>query len=182
MVLLETGISRSELLGLKWDDIDWKESVMYINQGTVNLKDPKDGKYKTISDGLKNSYRKRVIPISRKLLNRLLDKPCIIQVRGQKIHTEYVFHNSVGKVYNPKIWIKCEYNGFMQDMHEEIGIKILHCHELRHTRATLLKDNGVDLFSIAKLMGHSNLDMLSKRYAHNNVETLKKALGMDQEE
>ena len=70
----------------------------------------------------------------------------------------------------------------MQDMHEEIGIKILHCHELRHTRATLLKDNGVDLFSIAKLMGHSNLDMLSKRYAHNNVETLKKALGMDQEE
>lgn len=182
MVLLETGISRSELLGLKWDDIDWKESVMYINQGTVSLKDPKDGKYKTVSDGLKNSYRKRFIPISRKLLDKLLDKPCIIQTKGQKVHTEYIFHNPSGKVYHPKSWVEREYNIFMQDMHKETGVKTLHCHELRHTKATLLKDSGVDLFSIAKLMGHSNLDMLSKRYAHNSVEALKKALGMDQKD
>jgi hypothetical protein len=59
-------------------------------------------------------------------------------------------------------------------------IPILNPHELRHTRATLWKDDGVDLYTIAKLLGHVDLDMLSKRYAHNSIAALKKALKYDQ--
>lgn len=188
IVLLETGISRSELLGLKWEDIDYKDSVIYINQGTVSLSDPETGKYMTVSQGLKNAYRQRFIPISRDLLNMIIAKPCRIPVGGNKrkgiepkiIHTEYIFHGPRGGVYNPRNWSARVYDSFMADMHKAYPeIPILSCHELRHTKATLLKDDGVDLFTIAKILGHSNLDMLSKRYAHNTVEALKKALGLE---
>ena len=56
-------------------------------------------------------------------------------------------------------------------------IKRLTPHELRHTRATLsANDDDVDLFQLAKLLGHSDLNMLIKRYAHTDVEAMRKAL------
>ena len=96
------------------------------------------------------------------------------------IETEYIFHSSTGGMLSPTNWYKRNYKTFMASViaqHPEIPF--LTPHELRHTRATLWKDAGVDLFSIAKLMGHADLDMLAKRYAHNNVETLRKALQID---
>ena len=93
------------------------------------------------------------------------------------IETEYIFHSSTGGMLSPTNWYKRNYKTFMASViaqHPEIPF--LTPHELRHTRATLWKDAGVDLFSIAKLIGHADLDMLAKRYAHNNVETLRKAL------
>jgi integrase len=67
----------------------------------------------------------------------------------------------------------------MRDLHEDHPeVPILTTHELRHTRTTLLKDAGTDLFSIARLLGHVDVNMLIKRYAHDNVETLRKTLGV----
>ena len=76
-------------------------------------------------------------------------------------------------------WTNRVFKPFMRDLQKSYpDVPALNPHELRHTRATLWKDDGVDLFSIAKLLGHSDLDMLAKRYAHNNVDTLKRALGL----
>ncbi len=188
MVLLETGISRSELLGIRWENIDFANQVLYIEQGTVDVRDPEQKTYKTVSAGLKNEYRRRAIPISKELCERLQKLPRNVQYGGNKkkgtppkeIQTDFVFHSPEGKAYSPKNWMNRVYKPFMEDMHRENPkVAMLNPHELRHTRATLWKDAGVDLFSIAKLLGHSDLDMLAKRYAHNNIETLKKALGME---
>ena len=81
---------------------------------------------------------------------------------------------------SPTNWYKRNYKSFMAAViAEHPEVPFLTPHELRHTRATLWKDEGVDLFSIAKLMEHADLDMLAKRYAHNNVDTLRKALKLD---
>ena len=67
----------------------------------------------------------------------------------------------------------------MKDLHAAYpNIPILSPHELRHTAATLWKDAGVDVYSIAKLGGWADLDMIAKRYAHNNIDSLKAALGL----
>lgn len=186
LVLLETGISRSELLGLRWEDFDEQNQILYIRQGASQFKDPVTGEWTMAASGLKNAYRERAIPLSADLTERLRAKPKTIYVGrnqhknkpGLPVNTEYIFHSSTGKLFSPDNWRGRHYDSFMDALVlKHPDIPKLTPHELRHTRATLWKDQGVDLFTISKLLGHSDLDMLAKRYAHNNIETLRKALG-----
>lgn len=188
LVLLRTGISRSELLGLKWDDFDAETGTLHITQGLVQYHNAENDQWELVSDGLKNSFRCRPIPIDAELTALLKAKPKIIPVGGNKkkgipptmTATEFIFHSSTGGMLSPTNWYKRSYKPFMEQViRDHAEIPFLTPHELRHTRATLWKDDGVDLFSIAKLMGHADLDMLAKRYAHNNVDTLRKALGLE---
>jgi integrase len=183
-------MSRSELTGLDRDnDIDAVNNVIHIRSGTVDIKDVKTNKYKVLTAGLKNQYRERDVPVKRFVIDLILAKPKEISFGGnkkKKIHpktvtTKYVVSSPTGQVYSPHNWYRRVYQPFMQEMHaDHPDIPILNPHELRHTRATLWKDEGIDLYTIAKLLGHVDLDMLSKRYAHNSIAALKKALKYDQ--
>ena len=51
-----------------------------------------------------------------------------------------------------------------------------HFHDLRHTFATRLVQNGVDLYKVQKLLGHKNIAM-TQRYAHHYPESLPRARG-----
>lgn len=190
-VLLETGISRSELLGLRWKDLDANACTLTIRQGLVEAKDPDSGKRKIITDGLKTDYRARVIPITQELADALNTKPRIVERANRKYSTryeqplqpEFIFHSPAGLPQRPNNWMHRIYTPIMAAMHEvHPEIPILSPHELRHTRATLWKDAGVDLYTIAKTLGHGDLDMLAKRYAHDNLEVRRTALGLSPDE
>lgn len=189
-MLLETGISRSELLGIKWEDFDEKENVIYIEQGTVQYTDPETDKWVLSSEGLKNEYRRRPIPISPELAQQLREKPHIIMAGGNKkrgipphpVKTTHIFHSPTGCVYSPTNWDKRTYKVFMDKfLTKHPDMPALTPHELRHTRATIWEEQGIDLFVNAKLLGHADLRMLAKRYAHSNVGSLKRALGYDKD-
>ena len=49
-------------------------------------------------------------------------------------------------------------------------------HKLRHTRATLWIAQGIEPYMVARLLGHSDLKMLTKIYDHTSEETLRNAL------
>lgn len=185
-VLLETGISRSELLGILMDgDVDFKRNIIYIEQGLVEQKNSDTSKWEIVVDGLKNNYRRRPIPIPQRLSDRLASKSRVIYVGGNKkknipgntVRPKYMFHSPNGLPYSPNNWYKRVYKVFMQDMQKKYSdIPFLTPHELRHSVATILNFRTGDVFSIAKLLGHVNLDMLSKRYAHPDVEVIRKRL------
>lgn len=190
LILAETAITRSELLGIKWENLDFENKILNIEQGAANVKSVDDNIWRTEADGLKNEYRRRMIPvIDDDVWKMLKARPRKVYVGSrtnrknrQPVETEYVFYNRFGNIYNPDSWYTHTYIPFMKAFHEyclreyKEDIPILHPHELRHTCATLWKDRGVDIFSIAKLGGWSDLDMLAKRYAHNNVDTLRKEI------
>lgn len=186
-VLLETGLSRSEMLGLRWEDLDAEACTLTIRQGLVEVKDPDTGKRKIVTEGLKTDYRARVVPISQELTAALDAKPRTVD-RAQKnyrkgyaqpVRTEFIFHSPSGLPERPNNWMHRVYTPIMKAMHAaHPEIPILSPHELRHTRATLWKDDGVDLFTIAKTLGHGDLDMLAKRYAHDNLDVRRAALGL----
>ena len=181
MLLLETGISRSELLGLTWDDFDPDRGIIHIRQGLVSYKDADEGCV-TVSDGLKNEYRRRSIPIVEpELLKRLREKPRhITYTVGNTeipVETTNIFHSPEGKPYQPNNWnnrVFLRYMNALVKAHPEIPK--LSAHELRHTRATLWIAQGVSPMMAARLLGHSDLKMLMRIYDHTDVETLRDAI------
>lgn len=189
MILLKTGISRSELLGLRWNDVDLQNKVLHIRQGVTEFKDSKTGKYSKIADEPKNGYRVRDIPIDDELTDTLNRLPRQIEIGENKklcipptiIQPEYVIHDSKGNMANPRNWSKRNYNNFMMQMNahyleEGKNIPMLNAHELRHTRLTLWANAGVSIYMIAKLAGHTDLKMLAKVYGHSDIEAMREAI------
>ena len=128
------------------------------------------------SNGLKNKFRKRAVPITDDALwLRLTQAPRTVTVGNREVPTEYIIHSPEGKAYNPNNWANRVFRPFMQRLHKEHPeIPMLSPHELRHTRATLWIAQGVDPYMVARLLGHSDLKMLTKIYDHTSTETLRK--------
>ncbi len=57
-----------------------------------------------------------------------------------------------------------------------IGMAHIHFHDLRHSSASILLGVGVDLYTIGKILGHSNIQSERERYAHLQVDQQRKAL------
>ena len=178
MLMLETGLSRSELLGLRWEDIDEENRCLRVTQGLVVYHDVDTDKQVMCSDGLKNKFRKRAVPITDDALwFRLTQAPRTVTVGNTNVPTEYIIHSPEGRPYNPNNWANRVFRPFMQRLHKEHPeIPLLSPHELRHTRATLWIAQGVDPYMVARLLGHSDLKMLTKIYDHTSTETLRKVL------
>jgi len=58
---------------------------------------------------------------------------------------------------------------------ENAGIENFRFHDLRHTTATRLAENGIDAFTIAEILGHSDLRM-TKRYTHSTSKSKRNAI------
>lgn len=48
-------------------------------------------------------------------------------------------------------------------------------HELRHTRGTQLRRNGVDIYTIQKLLDHKDINVTAQVYVHDDLETTRMA-------
>ena len=184
LLVMDTAISRSELLGIRWKNIFWDKGCVKIRDGTVILQDPVSKKYYLHTGGLKNKYRERDIPFSQIVCNRLkLQYQSVLffgkrkGLTSQQINDRFVISNQKGTAMDPNNWVKRCFNPFMDNLTAQYpDIPALTPHELRHTRATLWWQEGVDLLSLGMAGGWSNLRMLRERYAHSNVDHLKKVL------
>jgi integrase len=58
---------------------------------------------------------------------------------------------------------------------EKVEIKNFHFHDLHHTFATRLVQNGVDLYKVKELLGHKTIAM-TMRYAHHYPESLRSSV------
>lgn len=158
VIMLNTGIRRSELLGLKWSDIDFNENIMHIQRAVVQTKG------KILIDKPKSVTSDRIIPFSEKFGKYL--KSCI---------NENIYIMGTSEPQSPSTY-SAGFSKFMKLMNKEIGIPILTPHELRHTYGTLKREDGVDIYTIQKIMGHSDISVTASIYVHNDIEVLRKQL------
>lgn len=169
--MLLCGVSRSELLGIRWDDVDIVNCIIHIRQGVTEQKNPSTGKIELVIGELKNKFRKRDIPAEPDLIDLLETLPH---------NSEYVFCTKHGKAYRPEKWSEQRYRPFMRDLlQKHPDIPALSPHELRHTRATLLVNSGANLYAVASMLGHADLSMLRKHYVHTDTESIRNLLGIE---
>ena len=65
----------------------------------------------------------------------------------------------------------------MTGVHERHpDIPVLTSHEMRHTYGTSLRRNGVDIYTIQKVLGHKDIQVTAEIYVHNELEELRAAV------
>ena len=143
------------LLGLQWGDLDFEKKLLHIQRAVTQTKGG------ILIDKPKTKTSIRAIPISDFVV-AILEK---IERTG--------FYVIAGK--HPD-----HFSDFMKRMQKETGLPILTPHELRHTFGTLLRENDVDIYTIQKVLGHSDITVTSNIYVHNDIEVLRKRLKVDE--
>lgn len=193
MMLLAYGLRRGELLGIKWEDIDFNNKALHIRHAVADVEDPDTHKMKIVVDDPKTDFSIRDLPLSDSLAELLKKQPKTVLIGrnkhkrkpGVNVNTEFVFHNRHGKVCSPRTWSRRHYDVFMQEMHDfylqqdpPIDVPILRPHELRHTRTSIWVNEGKNLFAIATALGWNDLKMLRERYAHPDIDAARKELDL----
>ncbi len=143
-LLYSTGLRLSECINLKYSDIDLDESIGWVRMG----KGSKDRIF-IISDMFKND----LLSYIEKTGND--GKGLVFSVNGRKMSPRGIQH---------AIKVCAERAGIEKDVH---------VHTLRHSFATHLLENGVDIRKIQKLLGHSNLQT-TQIYTQVSSEEIKK--------
>lgn len=148
------GLRIGEILGLRWDKIDFKNDTIEIDIQWKNLDDKKIGFGELKS---KNSYRTLPLPPYVKQL--------LIQWRNYK----------PTDISNRVIAYKCiaGLTQLLKNYTKKLGYDLT-IHEFRHTYATSLIARGIDFKTVAKLMGH-DIEQTMKTYSHVTDEMLNNA-------
>lgn len=164
ILLLGTGMRRSELIGLMWDDIDMTNKTIHIQRAVTQTTG------KIVIGETKSETSNRYIPISDNLISviNLIPRESEYVISGEKPDKPIVPHSYADK-----------FERFMEKASKELNIPKLTPHELRHTYGTLLREKGVDIYTIQKVMGHSDISVTAGTYVHNDIEVLRKQLKID---
>lgn len=159
---LYTGLRLGEVIALKWKNVDFKNKLIYIDMsaGTISH----NHKTVTIESSPKTQSSVREIPISRQLLD-------LLKTLKQKSKNEYVIASHNNKQVRSRAYQKS-----FENLLKKLHIKHYGFHSLRHTFATRLLENGVDIKTISELLGHSSPTITLNRYVHTNLQNKRKAM------
>ncbi len=174
---LSTGMRQSELLGLKWSDLDWKNKTIkvqrqleraitdaknYIPPANKSKKkhDDQFGQVKTMSskrtlylgDATIESLRRHMA-----LQNEERKHP----QRAKWIDNDLIFPSVTGSPMNQSNL----YHRF-KELIAKLGLPDIRFHDLRHTAASLMLNHGVPPIVVSKRLGHKNVSVTLDTYGH----------------
>lgn len=178
---LRTGLRKGEILGLHWEDLD-------LDGGTASIR---RSLQRTRSAGLTS------LPTKTRASERRIALPteCIRSLHShrEQQHEEreaagagwktsgLVFTTTAGSPLDPANLTR-HFRGLL----DRAGLRRIRFHDLRHSTATLLLEQGVDLVVIKELLGHAHIGVTAGVYAHvrlrlqrQAIDTLNDALDTD---
>jgi integrase len=116
---------------------------------------------KTLTTTRSKTLKSRTIPINNTTLELLKKLARVKAISG------YVFYNTAGNRIDAG-----KLKGAFIRAVKEAGIQDFRFHDLRHTFATRLIQNGVDIYTVSKLLGHKEISTTANHYAHHYTESL----------
>lgn len=133
---LTTGGRQSEIMGLRWPQIDFARRVITLNQGTTKNKDA------------------RALPLSGEAFQLLQERAKVRSLKDDRVFPPV---KPGAENRGPReAWVRALKAASIEDFR---------WHDLRHTAASYLAMSGVSLVEIAKILGHRTLAMVA-RYSH----------------
>lgn len=169
LLALGTGLRQGELLGLKWSDIDTKNSELKVERSIkqVNII-AEDGskEYKTIIQTPKSKNSVRTVPIPSSLLPLLAEHENRQKLEQLKAGTSYeksdfIFTTELGQNIDARNLLRS-----FSRLLKQASIPHRKFHALRHTYATKLFEADVPLKTVQMLLGHSDISITGNIYTH----------------
>lgn len=162
LISLYTGLRLGEMIALKWQNVDFKNKIIYIEKSIGIISE--NHRTLIIEDTPKTTSSIREIPISKRLFE-------ILKELKQKNLSDYLICNRYKQQLNPR-----SYQKSFEDLLKRLKIKHYGFHSLRHTFATRLLENKIDIKTISELMGHASPTITLNRYVHTNLQNKRKAM------
>ncbi len=161
ILALETGCRKSELLGLEWTDINFKDRTIYV--GRASQYTTEKGIF---TKETKNKSSKRSFTISDQLISILM-KYKKVQIE-QRLELEYKWgdHNRLFTQWDGKPMHPATPNTWFQKFLKRNNLPQKRFHSLRHTNATFLIAENVDPRTVMNRLGQTRPETLFKIYTH----------------
>lgn len=147
LLAVTSGLRRGELLGLKWSDIDKKNSKISVTRQVTNA-----GRNEPLKT--KASYRTIHIP------KRTIEALCALESTSK---SEYVFECGNISCHSWLGYFTMTTRKLMKQLHFPEDCSL---HSLRHYHATYLLSKGVSIKIVSKRLGHSSVVVTLDNYTH----------------
>lgn len=160
LVAISTGMRYGEVAGLTFDSLNYEEDIIDVSKAWSDL-DKQVIPTKT--------RVRRTIKIENKIM-RMLRKQVEEQMFSKYNKGKFVFADSKGA---PPTNVNT--NRILYELCKQAEIKQISFHCLRHTHASILIYNGMELTAIAKRLGHRSSSTTAEHYAHIIAEMQSKS-------
>jgi integrase len=182
---LFTGVRLGELLGLKWENVDFNNKKIYIKETVSRLKNFDENATNATTLQSKKSTKTQSSKRSIDLLDELCDDLKDYKKNIDEIKTNFlgfnpegfVFVNQTGGIMDPRT-----YQDIFKRHLKMAGVSDANFHSLRHTFATRAIEQGMDILVLSKILGHAQPSTTLNKYGHvlpdHKKESMDKLSGL----
>ena len=164
-----TGLRRSEVLGMRWKDIDPINKTLIVQNTVTRM-------YSTIeSEQTKSESSMREIPLTDQTVEYLMRLKAKQALNQEEFGCSYVETGHVcvwedGRPISPSYL-----TNHFKKLLEQNGLPTIRFHDLRHTAGSILLSNGATIKQVQEYLGHSKASTTLNTYIHINRNDLERA-------
>ena len=168
------GLRQGEALGLRWSNIDFESKTVKICEQIQTV----DGV--RIHVPLKSKSSNRALELDDSTIeslkiHRKLQAARRLALGPDWVDMDLVFPSTCGKPLHPKV----DFNNWRSIL-SQCGISKHRLHDARHTAATILYDNGMEIELIRRFLGNASVELTSGTYVHHSSRQLRGAADLIQ--
>ncbi len=171
-LILKLGLRNSEVLGLCWDAIDFKNQLIHIHRITTRIKEKnkfdKIVNKVVLEDRTKTNTSNRVLKLSNQLTEELKEYRKY-QLANNICDNKLLFHKNCKPISHE--YFSMDFKNFLK----KYNLPETTVHGLRHFYGSLLIKNGRPITEVSKNMGHSSPAITTSIYAHELEDVTKKS-------
>ena len=154
---------RGVLVALRWEDLDAEKRTLRVDKQAISLP---GGGVKVTRPKTETSIR--TISVSKEVI-RLLEEE-----HAKHPENPYMFPSPVtGGMYYPDA-----VNGLHEKILKSTGLAHIRLHDLRHTAASVMLQNGVDVRTLSAMLGHADAGFTLRTYTHTTNRQQAEAADM----
>lgn len=166
---LTTGMRQSEILGLKWDAVNF-------DNHTIAVRSSLEIKTRKLKDKLKTDASVRSIMVNGTVMqflkrHRIEQNKLRLLLGSAWPDNDLVNTTELGTPIIARNMLRTYYA-----IRDRLGLKQISFHDFRHTHATMLLEEGLDLSIISDRLGHSSIQITKDIYAHVTSKLQKEAV------